>query len=48
LAKKLGVGLQFLPSCAPNLNLIERLREFVKKHTLNSLQMSEDASILAG
>ena len=31
LAKELGIGLLFLPSYSPNLNLIERLWRFVKR-----------------
>ncbi|HEX4613335.1 MAG TPA: transposase [Urbifossiella sp.] len=34
-AKGLGIELRFLPSYSPNLNLIERLWEFVKKEALN-------------
>lgn len=35
-AKKLKIELLFLPPYSPNLNLIERLWKFVKKHALNS------------
>jgi transposase len=31
LAKQLGIERLFLPSYSPNLNLIERLRWFVKR-----------------
>jgi transposase len=34
LAKELGIKLLFLPSYSPNLNLIERLWKFVKRHAL--------------
>ena len=34
LAATLNIQLQFLPSYSPNLNLIERLREFVKRDVL--------------
>lgn len=34
LAKALGIELLFLPGYSPNLNLIERLREFVKRECL--------------
>jgi transposase len=34
LAKSLGIGLMFLPSYSPNLNLIERLWRFLKKEAL--------------
>lgn len=34
LAEHLGIGLVFLPSYSPNLNLIERLWKFVKKQVL--------------
>ncbi len=30
-ARELGIALVFLPSCSPNLNLIERYWKFVKK-----------------
>src|SRR5262249_3555945 len=36
LARQLGIGLLFLPSYSPNLNLIERLWRFVRKQSLNS------------
>jgi transposase len=36
IAKELGIDLLFLPPYSPNLNLIERLWKFVKKHALNS------------
>lgn len=36
LAKELGIELLFLPAYSPNLNLIERLWKFTKKHCLNS------------
>lgn len=34
LAKSVNIHLQFLPSYSPNLNLIERLWKFIKKHAL--------------
>ena len=34
LAKSLNIGLMFLPSYSPNLNLIERLWRFLKKEAL--------------
>lgn len=34
LAETLGVRLLFLPGDSPNLNLIERLWKFIKRHTL--------------
>ena len=34
LAKELGITLLFLPSYSPNLNLIERLWKFTKRHAL--------------
>jgi transposase len=34
LAGSLGIGLMFLPSYSPNLNLIERLWRFVKREAL--------------
>jgi transposase len=34
LAESLGIGLMFLPSYSPNLNLIERLWRFVKREAL--------------
>ena len=33
----LGIGLLYLPSYSPNLNLIERLWRFVKKKALYSM-----------
>jgi transposase len=36
LAVTLNIELLFLPSCSPNLNLIERLWKFTKKQVLNS------------
>lgn len=36
IAEKLNIELLFLPPYSPNLNLIERLWKFVKKHCLNS------------
>jgi transposase len=36
LASSLGIQLLFLPSCSPNLNLIERVWRFVRKRSLNS------------
>jgi transposase len=35
-ARRLGVGLLFLPGYSPNLNLIERLWKFVKKEVLGA------------
>lgn len=34
LAEQLGITLLYLPSYSPNLNLIERLWKFVKRHAL--------------
>lgn len=34
MARSLNIHLEFLPSYSPNLNLIERLWKFVKKHVL--------------
>lgn len=34
LATELGITLLFLPSYSPNLNLIERLWKFIKRHAL--------------
>jgi transposase len=34
MAKSLNIHLEFLPSYSPNLNLIERLWKFIKKHAL--------------
>ena len=36
VAKELNINLLFLPPYSPNLNIIERLWKFVKKHALNS------------
>lgn len=36
IAAKLDITLLFLPPYSPNLNLIERLWKFVKKHALNN------------
>ena len=36
LADSLGIELLYLPSYSPNLNLIERVWKFTKKHCLNS------------
>jgi transposase len=36
LAESLGIELLYLPSCSPNLNLIERLWRFVRQESLNS------------
>jgi transposase len=41
LAAELGIELLFLPPYSPNLNLIERLWKFVKKHCLNSQYHSD-------
>ena len=35
--RELGVTLRFLPSCLPNLNLIEQLWKFVKKKCLYNI-----------
>ena len=40
-AEELGIELLFLPTYSPNLNLIERLWKFVKKHCLNSKYHSD-------
>jgi transposase len=40
-AKKLGIELLFLPPYSPNLNLIERVWKFTKKHCLNSKYYSD-------
>ncbi|MCA1696186.1 MAG: IS630 family transposase, partial [Actinobacteria bacterium] len=37
LAVSLGIELLYLPSCSPDLNLIERLWRFVRKEALNSI-----------
>jgi len=36
VANSLGIELLYLPPYSPNLNLIERLGKFVKKHCLYS------------
>jgi transposase len=36
VANSLGIELLYLPPYSPNLNLIERLWKFVKKHCLYS------------
>lgn len=36
LAKQLGIGMSYLPSYSPNLNLIERVWKFVKGNCLRS------------
>lgn len=41
LAEDLGIELLFLPAYSPNLNLIERLWKFAKKHCLNSKYHSD-------
>jgi transposase len=41
IAEKLNIELLFLPPYSPNLNLIERLWKFVKKHCLNSRYHSD-------
>lgn len=41
LANELGIELLFLPSYSPNLNLIERVWKFTKKHCLNSKYYSD-------
>ena len=41
IAKELNIDLLFLPPYSPNLNLIERLWKFVKKHALNSKYYSK-------
>ena len=33
LAESLGIELLYLPSCSPNLNLIERLWRFVRQES---------------
>jgi len=35
-AEKLNISLKFLPAYAPNLNLIERLRKYMKKELVNN------------
>lgn len=40
-ASKLDIELLFLPPYSPNLNLIERLWKFVKRHALNSRYYSD-------
>jgi transposase len=44
LARSLGIHLLFLPSYSPNLNLIERVWRFVRKHSLNSSYYPEFGS----
>ena len=48
LAKELGIELLFLPPYSPNLNLIERLWKFTKKHCLNSKYYSDFSSFQNG
>lgn len=44
LATNLGIELLFLPPYSPNLNLIERLWKFVKKHCLYGKYYAESAA----
>jgi len=41
MAESLGVELLYLPSYSPNLNLIERMWKFTKRHCLNSKYYSD-------
>lgn len=45
MQKKYGVAfqLEFLPAYSPNLNLIERLWKFLKKHALSDWHISFEA-----
>ena len=43
LATALGIELLFLPPYSPNLNLIERLWKFLKKHALSDWHTSFEA-----
>ena len=48
LAESLNVELLFLPPYSPNLNLIERLWKFTRKHCLNSRYYSDFTLFKAG
>jgi DDE superfamily endonuclease len=45
-AKRLGIGLLFLPSYSPNLNLIERLWKFTKKKALRGKHYPDFATFV--
>ena len=47
LAKSLGIELLYLPPYSPNLNLIERIWKFTKRHCLNSKYYENFASFSA-
>ena len=46
-AKRLGIGLLFLPSYSPNLNVIERLWKFTKKRALRGKHYADFAAFRA-
>lgn len=46
-AKRLGIGLLFLPSYSPNLNVIERLWKFTKKNALRGRHYTDFAAFRA-